>query len=117
VTYVERDPRAVRLIEANLQHCRVSDRYAIIRARVADAAARLERGGFDVIFLDPPYGRGETVEAVSAAAPLLSDEGLLVVEHARRDPSPESVNGLQRTRTLTSGDSALSLYCRAAPGT
>ena len=41
VTFVERDPRAVALIESNLQRCAVSDRYAIIRARFADAAARL----------------------------------------------------------------------------
>nr|MBA2356658.1 RsmD family RNA methyltransferase [Acidobacteriota bacterium] len=30
VTFVERDPRAAALIEANLEHCGVSDRYAII---------------------------------------------------------------------------------------
>src|SRR5918997_6355170 len=35
VTFVDRDPRAVALIEANLRHCGVVDRYAIIRARFA----------------------------------------------------------------------------------
>src|SRR5881392_615153 len=35
VTFVERDPRAAALIEANLTHCGVSERYAIIRARFA----------------------------------------------------------------------------------
>ena len=35
VTFVERDPRAVALIEANLRHCGVTDRYAIIRASFA----------------------------------------------------------------------------------
>ena len=41
VTFVERDPRAAALIEANLRRCGVTDRYAIIRAGFADAAARL----------------------------------------------------------------------------
>src|SRR5215475_968605 len=35
VTFVEHDPRAVALIEANLRRCGVVDRYAIIRARFA----------------------------------------------------------------------------------
>src|SRR5204862_6655277 len=34
VTFVESDPRALRLIEQNLTHCGVSDRYAIIRFRL-----------------------------------------------------------------------------------
>src|SRR4029077_13998173 len=31
VTFVERDPRALKLIEDNLRRCGLSDRYAIIR--------------------------------------------------------------------------------------
>src|SRR6188508_3855936 len=38
VTFIESDERAVRLIQRNLEHCQVRDRYAIIRARFADAA-------------------------------------------------------------------------------
>ena len=33
VTFVDDDPRALKLIEENLQHCGVADRYAIIRFR------------------------------------------------------------------------------------
>src|SRR5688572_11401591 len=37
VTFVDDDPRAVRLVSANLERCGVKDRHAIIRARLADA--------------------------------------------------------------------------------
>ena len=50
VTFVERIRGRCRLIERNLQHCGVSDRYAIIRARFADAARRLRPGSFDLDF-------------------------------------------------------------------
>ena len=56
VTFVEKDARAVRLIEGNLQRCGVEDRYAIIRAGLADTVKRLGAERFDIIFLDPPYG-------------------------------------------------------------
>src|ERR671918_2211454 len=55
VTFVDQDPRAVRLIEENLARCKVSDRYVIIRARFDQAATRLAAATFDLVFLDPPY--------------------------------------------------------------
>ena len=113
VTFVESDPRAVRLIERNLQHCAVSDRYAIIRARFADAAHRSAPGSFDLVFLDPPYGPDVIVGTLEAAAPLVAPGGLLILEHARRDSAPAGVTSLAKSRDIMSGDSALTLYMPA----
>ncbi len=145
VTFVERDPRALKLIEANLERCGVAqtrktrgdvwekrggkgladpqgmpeppaqalqNRYAIIRASFPDAPKRIGGATFDIIFLDPPYGQDEMTEALAGAVPLVGDATLLVLEHARRDRPPESVEGLARTRELISGDSALSFFTR-----
>jgi 16S rRNA (guanine966-N2)-methyltransferase len=116
VTFVESDPRAVRLIERNLQRCAVSDRYAIIRARFAVAATRSEAGAFDLVLLDPPYGSGEMLQALETAAPLMAADGLLVLEHARRDEVPVDAGSITKMRDILSGDSALAIYQRAAPG-
>ena len=61
VTFVDSDRRATALVEANLSHCGVKERYAIIRVDFARLASRLEAAtrGFDIIFLDPPYGAEE----------------------------------------------------------
>jgi 16S rRNA (guanine(966)-N(2))-methyltransferase RsmD len=113
VTFIERDPRAVRLIETNLQRCGVdSERYAIIRAGFADAVRRLGGDRVDILFLDPPYGPAELGSALAAAAVLATSDTLVVVEHARRDAAPADADGLTRTRDLTSGDSALAFYRR-----
>ena len=116
VTFVERDPRAVRLIEANLQRCRVSERYAIIRAGFEQAARRLAAAPFDLVFLDPPYGAGTLAAAIDASAGLTGADGVLVVEHARRDTPPERSGGYELTRSVVSGDSALAFY-RVRKGT
>jgi 16S rRNA (guanine966-N2)-methyltransferase len=110
VTFVESDPRAVRLIERNLGRCAITDRYAIIRARFKDAAARWAPGMFDLILLDPPYGPTDLREALDAAAPLVGSHGLLVIEHARRDPAPVRLAAIVKTRDRESGDSVLSFY-------
>ena len=112
VTFVERDPRAAALIEANLERCGVSDRYAIIRARFAGTERPPGAGAFDVIFLDPPYGAAGLAAALDAAEPLVGEGTLLIVEHAKRDAAPESKGPLIRLRLLTSGDSALAFYSR-----
>jgi 16S rRNA (guanine966-N2)-methyltransferase len=111
VTFVEEDRRAVRLIEANLEHCGVKDRYAIIRAGFAGAVRNLEQP-FDLLFLDPPYGQATLTGSLEQAAALVGPGSLLVIEHARRDDAPAELAGLRRTRQLLSGDSALSFYDR-----
>ena len=116
VTFVDDDPRAVRLVSANLERCGVKDRHAIIRARLADAGRRLEGTHFDVIFLDPPYGPGGFAAALDTAARLADDRTLTIVEHARRDAVPASAGPLVLVRELTSGDSALAFYRRETSG-
>lgn len=110
VTFVERDPRALRLVESNLALCGVSDRYAIIRARFTETQRLLAGQAFDVIFLDPPYGALELSAALDSASPFVSEDTLLVIEHAKRDAPADGTPTLVRTRALTSGDSALAFY-------
>jgi 16S rRNA (guanine(966)-N(2))-methyltransferase RsmD len=113
VTFIEDDPRATRLIEANLARCGVTDRYAIIRARFAGAVKRLAGDRPDIMFLDPPYGSASLREALESASELALPATTVVAEHARRDGAPERAGALVRTRELTSGDSALAFYRRA----
>lgn len=114
VMFVDEDRRAVELIERNLDRCGLprDAPYAIIRARFAAAAGRLAAEGFDIVFLDPPYGAAALTDALEAAAPLVRDGAQLVIEHARRDAAPASAGGLTLTRELPSGDSALAFYRR-----
>jgi 16S rRNA (guanine966-N2)-methyltransferase len=110
VTFVDDDRRAVSLIAQNLDACGVGDDgYVIIRAGIDGAAGDLAPASFDLVVLDPPYD--EPPEAVIASvARLLAASGTLVIEHARRRPSPIAGGGLTRTREVVSGDSALAFY-------
>jgi 16S rRNA (guanine966-N2)-methyltransferase len=111
VTFVDDDPRALKLIADNLQRCSVADRYVIIRARVGSRMPMSfapER--FDLAVLDPPYDEPDLAAAVLAAEPVLAPGGLLVLEHARRRPAPDLAGGLARVRAVNSGDSALAFY-------
>ncbi len=109
VTFVESDGRAQALVAENLSHCGVTDGYVIIRASVSRALGDLGAEPFDIMVFDPPYD--ERVDDVLAAAgERLAPNGVLVFEHARRRMSLERLGRLQRTRDVTSGDSALAFY-------
>ena len=122
VTFVERDPRAQALIKRNLAHCGVLNGCVIIGADIAHALDALRgRPAFDLILLDPPYDEYHD-SVIALAANVLSPEGLLIVEHARRQPTPAAAGDVMsgvtsgvtctvtRIRQVRSGDSALSLY-------
>jgi 16S rRNA (guanine(966)-N(2))-methyltransferase RsmD len=112
VSFVERDVRAVTLIERNLAALGPAgpgDR-AIIRADFADASARLCGESFELIILDPPYSRDAAAAALAAAQPLARPATRVIVEHARRFAPPSEAGALRLLRTVTAGDSALSFY-------
>jgi 16S rRNA (guanine966-N2)-methyltransferase len=109
VTFIDRDRRALDLVGRNLQRCGIRGGYAIIRADLGSPAARPPQAAFDLIFLDPPYDTDPAV-VVRAVGEWLAPDGLLVVEYARRRGAPSLVGALERTREVTSGDSALGFY-------
>jgi 16S rRNA (guanine(966)-N(2))-methyltransferase RsmD len=109
-TCVEADRRAAALIGENAALCRESNRCVIIRDKVERALSKpLPGGPFDLIVLDPPYDYAHVHDAVRDAAAQRAAGGTLVLEHASRVTPPQPI-GLAITRTVTSGDSALTFY-------
>ena len=110
VTCVESDRRAAALIAENAALCRDTDRCVIIRDVVERALLKpLVGGPFDIIVLDPPYDYSDLESAVANAATQRAADGIVILEHAARVIPPQP-DGITLTRTVTSGDSALSFY-------
>lgn len=111
VTFVEHDPRALRLIEENLARLPPdADRYTVVRADLVSGPGTVS-GPFDVVILDPPYAVSPA-SALASTAGLVAEQGCLVLEHARRTETPAAAAPLVRVRVVTSGDSALTIYRR-----
>jgi 16S rRNA (guanine(966)-N(2))-methyltransferase RsmD len=110
VTCVDSDRRAAGLIAENAALCRETERCVIIRDVVERALLKpLPGGPFDIVILDPPYEYGHLEAAVANAATQRADHGIVILEHATRVTPPQPA-GLALTRTVTSGDSALTFY-------
>jgi 16S rRNA G966 N2-methylase RsmD len=90
---------------------------------VPEAIKRLNYEGkeFDVIFLDPPYYEGlskKTLQILSAYD-ILAPNGLIVVQHFKKDNLPEAVGDLALFKQNRYGDTHLSFYkkrCHSGAG-
>src|SRR5580765_860788 len=110
VTFIESDRRAQALIAENIAHCGVESGYAIIRETVARAIDDCgATTAFEIVLLDPPYDQ-QPDAVMAAAGELLTANGVLVLEHARRQAAPDAAGSLVRVRDVTSGSSALAFY-------
>lgn len=121
VTFVDRSRKMFALIEANLELCKIAkEERTVVQAEATDflkQAARQMRSGkhepWDTVFFDPPYANDylEVLDSFSAStSELLTETGLLIVEHHHKKLLPEEIAGVHRTRVLKQGDSALSFY-------
>ena len=116
-TFVDRSRKMCGLVEANLDLCRVpEDQTEVVNMTAEDF---LKQGGqrktepWDIVFFDPPYAHDYFgVLKLIAGHNLLTNDGLLIAEHHHKTELPANVGGLNRTRILKQGDSALSFYSR-----
>lgn len=116
--FVERDGAAVRGLRHNLEGTGTADRGQVLRSDWRAAVRRLasEAARFDLVLLDPPYGRDLVAPVIAAvvAAGLVAADGWLAAEHAAADSPPEAPPGYERFRELRVGSSRISLF-RVAP--
>jgi len=116
-TFVERDRGALLTLRGNLTDLEVGDRATVAPVEVLRFLAGAGPGpAWGWIFLDPPYAAG-VVEATLAALPRsrLTEEVVVIVEHAHRSPPPDRASFLIRTHLRRYGDTALSRYRLEAP--
>ncbi len=110
---VDRNEQALRTIHANIAACRLAGQVEVIRGDALEILPRLaRRSGFDLIFLDPPYGRGLVDAALRGLAEpgLLNPSGLICAETGRTEAVPDRCGDLFRIDTRNYGSTAVHLF-------
>jgi 16S rRNA (guanine(966)-N(2))-methyltransferase RsmD len=130
VTFVERAPAALKILNANLARLGISSGVRVHAKSVSaflKSAARTDPKSadpkpasaiperYDVVFLDPPYDEAKeyaiTLESLGGTAEgILAPGAVVVAEHRRKQSLDEQYGSLRRTRVLEQGDAALSFY-------
>lgn len=110
--FVEQEAAARGLIRRNIEELGVGGITKLFRRDAADLGPPGNRGGFGLVFLDPPYGKGLAERALASAARggWLADGAVAVIEDSRR-ASPVPPNGFAVLQQRTWGDTSV-LFAR-----
>ena len=85
--FAERDPKAAKVLEANVRSCGLeSSRAAVLRRDVMNGLPKVTSHAFDLVFLDPPYSydAAEVLQMVSGLCDggMVAKGAIIVYEHA-----------------------------------
>lgn len=112
--FVDQSVEALRIISENVQLCGVRERSHAIQGPVASVIRRLrsENELFDLIFMDPPYGKRYLEESLEIVGEVASDKALIVAERYVKDEPPKVPEIWQEDRKRRYGDTLISVYSR-----
>ena len=130
VTFVERAPAALKILNSNLERLGISSGVSVHAKSVSaflksaslldpksanskPASPKTKR--YDVVFLDPPYEEAKEYAITlgllgGVAQGILTPGAVVIAEHRRKQSLDEQYGNLKRTRVLEQGDAALSFY-------
>jgi 16S rRNA (guanine(966)-N(2))-methyltransferase RsmD len=115
--FVDQSRPMCALIETNLAALDLDeDDFEVVVAEAMEfLRRRVKRGSdlFDIIFFDPPYAADYEVVLDyfgEHAERLLAEDGLVIVEHYRKNNLKAEFGGLNLYRVIKQGDSCLSFY-------
>jgi 16S rRNA (guanine966-N2)-methyltransferase len=112
---VEDNRQVCAVIRANLAFTKTDERATVLcmSVRTALTAPYFTQGRtYDIILLDPPYadpGIGAIMESLAGAA-FVTDETVVVLEHAKRFAVQEAYGRLRLLKTRNHGDTGLSIF-------
>ena len=116
VTFVDKSRKSCALIEENLDVLDIpEERTEIVNLQVETFSGRDHERPWDIAFYDPPYDSNYATVIFDFGEnthKLLSDDGILVVEHHTKRPIPDASGGLRRWRVLKQGETSLSFFER-----
>ena len=130
VVFVENNSECIKVINENISFVRSSKisvahpkDYLVIQSDVNEAIKHLSKQekAFDLIFLDPPYCKGDSEDSLTkktlqtlCAYDILPPTGLIIVQYSKQENLPEHLGVLSLLKLSVYGDTKVSFYQKKA---
>lgn len=117
VIFIDYSNHSINIIRKNLASCGYQDSATILRRdlkRKFPLNHSALQQGFDLIFLDPPYGKDfmtPLLEKISTSQ-LLSNKARVVAELSKIETFPRAIGDLQMAATRIYGDTRINIYSK-----
>lgn len=112
-TFVDNRMEMIKLIRENVQHCGFGDRANVVSKDALDFLT-MARQQYDLIFLDPPYGKGLLQNALKLIVKfdILSEHGIILCESDASEVLPEQMATGELGRSYQYGKTKITVYQR-----
>lgn len=114
VVFVDTNIKSIKVLKGNLDHLNIKDNVEVFNTDYKTAISKLYKYNkqFDIIFIDPPYSVGMAQNALEEIDKnsILSQSGLIIVEHDSKDDMSQRVGKLYLYRIKQYGNTSLSFY-------
>jgi 16S rRNA (guanine966-N2)-methyltransferase len=111
--FVEARADYVKLLRQNLAQLGIGDRCKIVQQKILGLSdLHLNRMGFTVAFIDPPYTLFP-IPDLHTLSLYLQDRGLLVYEY-RSSHRCNRIEGFEFIKSYSGGDSRFSFFCKTS---
>ena len=113
--FIDRSPLCIKLIHRNLDLTGYGASGSVLRQDLTKGLPMkhpLMTDKFDIIFIDPPYGKGLIPPILKelSSGDLMNMEGLIITESYKGEILPSSCGFLQRIKTRSYGETKLEIY-------
>ena len=111
--FVERSPKALKVIGRNLQNTQLADQARVIRGDAFKVLRRPDLTPFDLIYVAPPQYEGLWLQALSqldARPELLTPDGEVIVQIHPKEYEEPALEHLERVDTRRYGSVQLDFY-------
>ncbi|MEN6441659.1 MAG: 16S rRNA (guanine(966)-N(2))-methyltransferase RsmD [Syntrophobacter sp.] len=110
--FVDQSAGSIPLIRENIELCNARDQSVIIQDAVPSAIRKLGAKGevFDLIFLDPPYGKGLVEKTLEILDVVAAPDAIAIAEHHVKDEPPSELKNWLRRSERRYGDTMISIY-------
>ena len=115
--FVEGSPQSLIVLYKNLEASRLQEQAEVLSREVQAGIKILSERGetFDLIFLDPPYGKGlvrKTLQALSGES-ILAPDALIVAEHSPAEDL-DAISLLERVDQRKYGSTLVSFFRKSS---
>ena len=111
VIFADNSRESIGMIKRNIAHCRAEKGSKITAGDYKKILMNVDEK-FDIIFLDPPYGKGLLQDCFKLIAErgILAEDGVIVAEHRKEEKLPEEFYGFTKVKERKYGIVMLSIY-------
>ena len=107
--FVDNNPAAVQVIKENISDCKFTAESRVLNMDSLDYL-KVAKGQFDLVLLDPPYGKGIIEKVLNSLDAHLSERAIVVCEHEKELELGEEYGRLKLHKRYKYGKIAVSLF-------